>query len=160
LTHGLTLKNVFLRQQQFRRADDEAFVLLVARGIVASQRTLLQRNHVEPPSRTLELMKRAAQAAARAGSLESLLGIEGTAARLYFEQFAGMIKVDENEQPPVFGFQHRNRRPPRDPVNAPCRSPTACWRATPRSSARPSGSIRIWVSIISPVSDAPHWRWT
>jgi CRISPR-associated protein Cas1 len=122
LTHGLGLRNVFLRQEQFRRADDEPFCLLVARNLVATkirnQRTLLQRNHAEPPARAFEMLRRLAQAATSAGSLDSLLGIEGTAARVYFEQFAGMIKVDEAEEPPVFDFQHRNRRPPRDPVNA------------------------------------------
>jgi CRISPR-associated protein Cas1 len=59
--------------------------------------------------------------------LEQLLGLEGNAARIYFELFPGMLKVgDPNEDPtrsasPVdfpFDFTHRNRRPPRDPVNA------------------------------------------
>jgi CRISPR-associated protein Cas1 len=122
LTHGLSLKNVFLRQGQFRRADDRVFCLLLARDLVATkirnQRTLLQRNHIEPKARTLEMLRRLAVAASRAESLESLLGLEGTAARVYFEQFAGMIKVDEEEQPPTFVFRGRNRRPPRDPVNA------------------------------------------
>jgi len=34
LTQGLGLKNVFLRQEQFRRAEDEAFRLRIAREIV------------------------------------------------------------------------------------------------------------------------------
>ena len=54
-------------------------------------------------------------------TLESLLGIEGGAARLYFEQFAGMLKVGEDGEAArglAFDFEHRNRRPPRDPVNA------------------------------------------
>ncbi|HEY3885308.1 MAG TPA: CRISPR-associated endonuclease Cas1 [Vicinamibacterales bacterium] len=123
VTRGMTLKNVFLRRAQFRRADDEAFCVLVARDLVATkirnQRTLLQRNHLEPPARALELLKRLAHSALRAESLDTLLGIEGTAARTYFEQFSGMIKVDDDkEERPVFEFAHRNRRPPRDPVNA------------------------------------------
>lgn len=122
LTQGLSLKNVFLRQQQFRRADDQMFCLLVARSLVATkirnQRTLLQRNHIEPPARAIDMLRRLAQAATTAESLDALLGIEGTAARVYFEQFPGMIKVDEGEEAPAFDFQHRNRRPPRDPVNA------------------------------------------
>lgn len=122
VTRGMTLKNIFLRREQFRRADDEPFCVLVARDLVTTkirnQRTLLQRNHLEPPARALELLKRLARAAQGAGSLEALLGIEGSAARVYFEQFAGMIKTDEDEPRPVFEFEHRNRRPPRDPVNA------------------------------------------
>ncbi len=56
----------------------------------------------------------------RARSLEELLGIEGTAARLYFRAFAGMIKADEESDASAFPFDFngRNRRPPKDPVNA------------------------------------------
>lgn len=125
LTHGLGLKNVFLRIAQFRRADDEAFGVRLARDIVATkirnQRVLLQRNHVEPPRAVLDRLKVLAERAQRADSLEELLGVEGTAARLYFEQFAGMIKADDHVDEavwPSFQFEHRNRRPPKDPVNA------------------------------------------
>lgn len=125
LTQGMGLKNVFLRRSQFLRAEDPDFCLRVARDIVATkirnQRVLLQRNHVEPKGFVLSRMKQLAQQAVEGRDLEGLLGIEGTAARLYFEQFAGMLKVgDEGRQPEdlPFRFEHRNRRPPRDPVNA------------------------------------------
>lgn len=122
VTRGLGLKNVFLRQEQFRRADDETFSLNLAREIVASkirnQRTLLQRNHVEPPSRALEALKRLAKQALDAGHLDTLLGLEGTAAHYYFANLAGMLKVEDEAEQPVFDFTTRNRRPPRDPVNA------------------------------------------
>ena len=52
--------------------------------------------------------------AQRSLSLESIRGIEGTAARLYFQHFASMIKIDGLD----FSFDSRNRRPPRDPINA------------------------------------------
>ncbi|HLG54740.1 MAG TPA: CRISPR-associated endonuclease Cas1 [Vicinamibacterales bacterium] len=122
MTTGLGLKNVFLRRDQFRRADDEQFCLRIARAIVATkirnQRTMLQRNHVEPPSRALEALKRLARRAMETGQLESLLGVEGTAAHYYFGHFSGMVKVDEGTEAPAFDFTGRNRRPPRDPVNA------------------------------------------
>jgi len=122
MTTGLGLKNVFLRRDQFRRADDEWFCLRVARAIVATkirnQRTLLQRNHVEPPERSLEILKRLAKQALSAGSLETLLGIEGTAAASYFGGFSGMLKAADGEDVPTFDFTTRNRRPPKDPVNA------------------------------------------
>jgi len=54
--------------------------------------------------------------AAQAQSLEELLGIEGTAARRYFSEFRGMLKTDGAS--PDFDFDGRNRRPPKDPVNA------------------------------------------
>lgn len=122
LTQGLGLKNVFLRRAQFRRADDGTFCLRVARQIVASkirnQRTLLQRNHVEPPALVLKRLRRLAQEAAAADDLSSLLGIEGTAARMYFGEFDGMLKVEGDDGFPPLELDGRNRRPPRDPVNA------------------------------------------
>lgn len=122
MTTGLGLKNVFLRREQFRRADDGAFCLRIARAIVATkirnQRTMLQRNHQEPPARALEMMRRLSRQALEAGDLESLLGVEGAAAHYYFGNFAGMIKGDDGDVQPAFDFTHRNRRPPRDPVNA------------------------------------------
>jgi len=130
ITTGLNSRNVILRRRQFHAAEDEAFALALARslinGKIRNQRTLIQRNHVEPPPRVLRQMKQYAENALAAGSQESLLGIEGAAARLYFEHFAGMIKQEDEFDAPAassppklnFDFQCRNRRPPRDPVNA------------------------------------------
>jgi CRISPR-associated protein Cas1 len=126
ITTGLNTKNVVLRRSQFRLADSEWFPLSLARVLVAgkirNQRTMLQRNHVEPKKPSLVTMKALADRAERAENLKSLLGFEGLAARTYFEEFAGMIKPgDELESPSSgfsFDFEGRNRRPPRDPVNA------------------------------------------
>ncbi len=129
LTQGLGIKNIFLRREQFRLADVPAVALRLARSLVAgkirNQRTMLQRNHVEPPARSLALMKCLIEDAERAELMEELLGIEGYAARIYFENFAGMIKQGEDEGAKSrenadfsFDFVNRNRRPPRDPVNA------------------------------------------
>ena len=124
ITLGLNTKNVFLRRNQFRLAEQEYFARTIARRLVAgkirNQRTLLQRNHVEPKRETLVGMKSMAERAEGAGSLEELLGIEGNAARLYFGEFAGMMKPDEEAGtgPLPFEMDGRNRRPPRDPVNA------------------------------------------
>jgi CRISPR-associated protein Cas1 len=81
---------------------------------------MLQRNHVEPEAAWMVELKRAAEAAEGAGSLEELLGIEGNAARVYFGAFAGMIKTEEEGAKGEFSFDFlgRNRRPPKDPVNA------------------------------------------
>ena len=48
---------------------------------------------------------------ARAGSLESLRGLEGAAAASYFAGLRAVV-------PASLGFDERNRRPPRDPFNA------------------------------------------
>jgi CRISPR-associated protein Cas1 len=125
LTQGLGLKNVFLRKQQFRLADEPLFCLSVAREFVAAkirnQRTLLRRNHIEPPPIALAQLKRYAEAALNAEKLEELLGIEGNAARIYFANLAGLLKVEgdgKDKAPFNFEFTRRNRRPPTDPVNA------------------------------------------
>jgi CRISPR-associated protein Cas1 len=125
LTQGLGLKNVFLRRDQFAMAADPRFCLAVARELVATkirnQRTLLQRNHVEPPVLVLRQLKHYADVARDADDIETLLGIEGTAARLYFEGLPGMLKVETEDGGTTelgFDFARRNRRPPRDPVNA------------------------------------------
>ena len=124
ITIGLNTKNVFLRRNQFRLAEQEYFARTIARRLVAgkirNQRTLLQRNHVEPNRQTLAGMKEMADRAETAGSLAELLGIEGNAARLYFGDFAGMMKPDDVEgaEPLPFEMDGRNRRPPRDPLNA------------------------------------------
>jgi len=82
---------------------------------------MLLRNHTEPPAASLREMKEMALRADSAASPEELLGIEGNAARLYFGAFDGMLKAgDQAESPAGFrlDFEGRNRRPPRDPVNA------------------------------------------
>lgn len=131
MTTGLGLRNVFLRRTQFHAAENEALALAFARrlieGKIRNQRVMLQRNHLEPPAEGLRLLRALAEDAASAASLESLLGVEGAAARAYFGAFAGMLKLDEENQGARaagagagfdFDFQGRNRRPPRDPVNA------------------------------------------
>ncbi len=126
ITTGLNTKNVALRRAQFRLADSEWFPLSLTRALVAgkirNQRTMLQRNHIEPKKPALSGMKTLAERAERAENLESLLGFEGSAARLYFEEFAGMVKPSEEAESGAVGFSFdfagRNRRPPRDPVNA------------------------------------------
>lgn len=128
ITTGLNTKNVFLRRTQFRAAEQEWICLPFSRRLIAgkirNQRTMLQRNHIEPPPEALLGLRQMMDAAERARSLDELLGIEGNAARIYFGEFAGMIKAENDDlDAPVptgfdFDFEGRNRRPPRDPVNA------------------------------------------
>jgi CRISPR-associated protein Cas1 len=134
ITRGHALKNIFLRMEQFRLARDEKTCLSLARqfvhGKIRNQRTLLMRNHLEPPEVIIGKLKRASEDALAAVSLEELLGMEGAAASQYFQQFNGMIKVEDDDLPGFetpkdskqlafnFNFTNRNRRPPTDPVNA------------------------------------------
>jgi CRISPR-associated protein Cas1 len=134
ITRGHALKNIFLRMEQFRLARDEKICLSLARqfvhGKIRNQRTLLMRNHLEPPEVIIGKLKRASEDVLAAVSLEELLGMEGAAASQYFQQFNGMIKVEDDDLPGFetpkdskqlafnFNFTNRNRRPPTDPVNA------------------------------------------
>lgn len=115
-------KNIELRRRQFQLADDEQFCLQIARAIVSGKirnsRTLLRRNARELPKGVLHRLAESRRHAERATSLEQLLGIEGTAAREYFSNLALMFKPESAEEAPAFDFTSRNRRPPRDPVNA------------------------------------------
>jgi CRISPR-associated protein Cas1 len=122
ITSGLTTKNVFLRQSQFRLATEEWFALRLARKLVAgkirNQRVMLMRNHEEPPKLVLAQMLEMAERAEKSTALEELLGIEGNGARLYFGAFDGMIKQESESSGFSLDFASRNRRPPKDPVNA------------------------------------------
>lgn len=135
ITRGHGMKNIFLRMEQFRLARDEMTCLSLARqfvhGKIRNHRTLLMRNHLEPPEPIILKLKRASEDALVATSIEELLGIEGSAASQYFQQFSGMVKVEDDDLPGLempskdakqlafnFNFTNRNRRPPTDPVNA------------------------------------------
>ena len=115
---GLSSNNVLLRIAQFRAADDPVTCLRLARSFVEAKirncRTMLRRNHPEAPPATLFELEQFARKARETDAIESLLGIEGTAARAYFGAFSGMLKG----VPESFDLNGRNRRPPRDPINA------------------------------------------
>lgn len=121
---GAVSKNGVLRLHQAQTASNEERRLAIARAIVRgkirNQRTLLQRaarrRAAERLARPLRRLERLADDASSAASIESLLGIEGTAARLYFAAFGGILggpKADAQLR-----FDRRSRRPPRDPINA------------------------------------------
>lgn len=120
ITTSLMHKNVELRRRQYAAATNPSWCLGLATRLVqakiANCRTILRRNHSAAPETVLQDLKRDYVHAAQAQSLEELLGIEGTAARRYFSEFMGMLKTDGVS--PDFDFDGRNRRPPKDPVNA------------------------------------------
>jgi len=115
---GMPAKNVAVRMRQHRAAalgSPELAAAFVA-GKIRNARTLLRRHGGADASRTLAQLADLARAAEAERSLESLLGIEGTAARLYFGRFGALLKDPSGAS--GFAFDDRNRRPPRDPVNA------------------------------------------
>ena len=115
-------KNIELRRRQFAAASDPSICLTLARwfvsGKIRNARTLLRRNARALPDGLLYRLAFWRKRAERETALEQLLGVEGTAARDYFAHFALMFKNGAEESKPVFDFNTRNRRPPRDPVNA------------------------------------------
>jgi CRISPR-associated protein Cas1 len=117
LLRGLPASGVDARLGQVRLFDEPFFRVKLAREClrakISNQRTMLMRNG-DVPDRVLRLLAEARDATDDARDLGELLGIEGAAANLYFEQFASMLKGAEWK----FDFHGRNRRPPRDPVNA------------------------------------------
>jgi len=122
ITTGINHKNVELRRLQYATAENAERSLLLAKRFVISKirnsRTLLRRNFQDVPRASLDTMKAMVERANTATSAESLLGFEGTAARTYFECFNGMLKFSDDDSTLNFEFSGRNRRPPRDPVNA------------------------------------------
>lgn len=119
LADGLGHNNIELRRAQFRACEDPAIALRLSRRFVrnkiANCRTMLRRNHPDAPEQLLRDLAALVEAPESAGELATLLGIEGNAARLYFEAFPALIRLDEKL---AFDFTTRSRRPPQDPVNA------------------------------------------
>lgn len=119
MASGLPGKHVELRRRQVAVAS-QGF-LPIARAMVLAKirnaRTMLRQNRRSQVDQALaELASTAVQARA-ARSADSLRGIEGAAARAYFAAFPTMLRADLGMRVDAV-FEGRNRRPPRDPVNA------------------------------------------
>jgi CRISPR-associated protein Cas1 len=114
---GTTHKNVELRMAQFEWAMNPDRAVTVARNMISGKikncRTLVRRN-AGTSREVLKLMADLARRAEAATSSERLLGIEGAAAEAYFSRFDHLLKTGVQG----FRFENRNKRPPKDPVNA------------------------------------------
>jgi len=119
VTAGTGLKNAFDRAAQFSVVQDPSRCLAFARQLIAdkcvNQRAILRRNG-QAPDLALREMADLIVHAREAPSIASLLGIEGSVARLYFQHFSTLLRSPD--LPGDWDFNARNRRPPRDPVNA------------------------------------------
>jgi CRISPR-associated protein Cas1 len=110
-----------LRIAQCAAALDERTVLTMARDIVrakvrAQRRTLRQALAVradcrKPLTDALGTLADVVATVEAAAAVDALRGAEGAAAAAYFRGLTAIF-------PPSLGFTGRNRRPPRDPVNA------------------------------------------
>jgi len=127
---GFTSGNVLLRREQYRRSDDPAASLTIAKhcilGKIANARTVLRRAVRDAASHEQERKQALANTAdrlttdlddvQRAADLDQLRGIEGNAANTYFSVFNHLLTQSSPDGP--IRFNGRTRRPPRDPVNA------------------------------------------
>ncbi len=119
--------NILLRQAQYRAADNGAQALGLAKAVVAGKlrnsRQVLMRGArdsgdegdkeaLAQTSRRLAMQIRKIPAA---DGLDTLRGLEGDAARLYFDALPNVMKPSARAE---FPFDGRNRRPPRDRFNA------------------------------------------
>ena len=121
---GATSGNVHLRTAQYLAVTDQAHSLALARSIVGAKLQNSQRV-VARWARDAKNLEMAGQLADRAGlivdripglgtacNMDQVRGIEGDGARIYFGALAQVVAGHN------LGFFARNRRPPRDPVNA------------------------------------------
>lgn len=123
---GVTRGNVLLRREQYRIADDSSRSLNIARnmilGKIANYRAFLRKyrsNYKNEPatvciSDCIDKLTASLIKLNEVNSLDFLRGLEGSAANCYFDIFDNLIRSDKES----FVFKTRNRRPPRDRVNA------------------------------------------
>lgn len=123
---GPTSGNVLLRREQYRRADDGAASAALTRSIltakIANSRTVILRALRDRPEAAGAEALRAATVTLgqlltglqEGVPLDALRGMEGGAARAYFEVFDHLITQQKED----FFFRERSRRPPLDNVNA------------------------------------------
>lgn len=120
MAQGLPAKNVDLRIGQYR-ASPELLGRTASRIVEAkirNSRTLLRRNARAPVDRALEQMQALMRSARETADPATLLGIEGTAARIYFSRFTDMLVDEPGIDVAAFAQNGRARRPPPDPLNA------------------------------------------
>lgn len=140
--------NVLLRRAQHHAVDNAGFTLEAARHIVGgklrNQRQVLLRGARETklPEDETRLTRAAQDLAASlralpgAGTLDTLRGIEGEAARTYFEALNLLVRPDQREH---FQMDGRSRRPPRDRMNALLSFFYSMWMNDCRSACEAAG---------------------
>ena len=123
---GRVKGNLLLRKEQYRVAEDGSARLGIATscvlGKVYNSRKVIERalrDHamlVDGPTlrEASTFLKVSLHTIRKVDSLETLRGLEGSAAKQYFRVFGQMVL----HQKEAFPFQERTRRPPRDNMNA------------------------------------------
>lgn len=106
-----------LRIAQYDIVNDRERSLNLARafvlGKVKNQRTMVRRSLSGAARQILQALALLCHRIETAADSEQLLGLEGLAAKHYFDAFADMLNIGTG-----FEITGRNRRPPSDPINA------------------------------------------
>lgn len=122
-SQGPVKGNVLLRKAQYSYSDDPSYALHLCKlfigGKVQNYRNILRRfirdnGNDASVEKAAEELLRCKQRVLLADNIDSIRGIEGEAANSYFGVFSRLI-LSQNED---FRFEGRNRRPPKDAVNA------------------------------------------
>ena len=116
---SVTPKNILLRVQQFKKYWDDDFKLefskIILTGKITNAVNLIKRFSLNHKDIDFEYEKTSLSTSLKKiNSLESiknLFGVEGNAAKIYFSALSKMMLSE-------FEFNGRNKRPPKDPVNA------------------------------------------
>ena len=117
-----------------KAADEEARLTRAAQDLAASLRAL-------PDATTLDVLR----------------GLEGEAARTYFEALNLLVRVDLRD---AFSMDGRSRRPPRDRMNALLSFLYSMWMNDCRSACEAAGLMRRWVFCTPCARAAPRSRST
>lgn len=119
--------NILLRQAQFRKADDAAFAVEMAKAVIAgklrnARQVLLRGAREAANEEDCQRLTTGAEALAisvrnlpGANDLDTVRGIEGDAAKNYFSALNYLVRW---EQRGTFQMDGRTRRPPQDRFNA------------------------------------------
>ena len=121
---GATSGNVLLRMAQ-HRAVEESGIAIAQRMVwakILNQRQIYMRasresanaQRKERLSMVAQTLRTLARMVPKAHEMNRLRGVEGMAARVYFRHFPSLFLKNPEE----WGMKGRNRRPPRDGINA------------------------------------------
>lgn len=122
-SQGPTRGNVLLRKTQYKNCDDPDYALHLSKlfigGKIQNYRNILRRfvrdnGSDEAIEKVAEELLRCKRRVQNADSIDSVRGIEGEAATYYFGVFSRLL-LNQKED---FVFEGRNRRPPKDAINA------------------------------------------
>lgn len=121
--YGPVSGNVLLRKKQYESISQPEFANRLVRdlllGKIKNSKTVLlraARNQQEAAQSLTQAANQLSELAVQlesCDSVDSMRGIEGAAATVYFSRFDSML-----HSPAGFRFQTRSRRPPRNEVNA------------------------------------------